>query len=70
MMRAGDLLPASLQQLDIGEINFVQRLVGLTALRQRITFLHQLLLRVFLCRLCRMFHIRTRLAYHHCPGNP
>jgi hypothetical protein len=32
-MRAGDLLPASLQQLDIGEINSVQRLVGLTALR-------------------------------------
>lgn len=33
LKRAGDLLPASLRQLEIGEINSVQRLVGLTALR-------------------------------------
>ncbi|WIA23372.1 hypothetical protein OEZ85_000135 [Tetradesmus obliquus] len=32
-LEAGDLLPASLQQLAIGEINSVQRLVGLTGLR-------------------------------------
>ncbi|KAF6249586.1 hypothetical protein COO60DRAFT_1647860 [Scenedesmus sp. NREL 46B-D3] len=32
-LESGDLLPASLRQLEIGEINSVQRLVGLTALR-------------------------------------
>jgi hypothetical protein len=45
-MRAGDLLPASLQQLDIGDINSVQRLVGLTALRRGFALLRQLLLHV------------------------
>jgi hypothetical protein len=62
-MRAGDLLPASLQQMDVGEINSVQRLVGLTALRKRIT-----LLLVFLSSVASLqcSHIRARLACHHC----